>query len=573
MKNSNISFFCVINSIIIAIFFFSCANPQPPSGGPPDKTPPEIIEVFPANQTINFDKRTVLLRFSKYMDKGKVLENIFISPNVQATYSWSGKVLEISLPEDIDTSITYSISLGTEYTDLYNNKPAQAFSLIFSAGSKIDSGYIAGKVYDKKPDGAYIYTYILDNINPDTLNPANTKPDYRIQLGTSGEFRIPALKDATYRFFAIRDQFRNELYEPVDAFGTSIHDIKVLKSKSEPVVLKIGPPIDDTGPMVNEATAIFNNYIRVTFNEPVNPDFIFPESFEIKTEDKSKSAEIISAAIHYENKSRIEIITRNPLDTGFVWNVTCLKELNFAIRDTIGNFVNDSLNIGKFRAVTDIDTNAVALLFLSLKDSSEFVPVKPEIDLIFSKSIDTNGANISIELINSETMNPVDISYRVLGSNIKITPDKQIPDSKWFKISASLKNIKSFSNKSKIDTTISVNFKTLDLKIKGNVSGIVDFEKEICDFNKYIILRHSNGRDIYTSELGQNNEWIFNNIETGDYTAEVYCDVDGNGKYSYGQIYPFKFSEPFVVFEDIMNIKPRWTLENVILKVKDTHAH
>jgi hypothetical protein len=161
----------------------------------------------------------------------------------------------------------------------------------------------------------------------------------------------------------------------------------------------------------------------------------------------------------------------------------------------------------------------------------------------------------------------------VRGSFITISPTQPLPDSKWYKIDAEIKNIKSFSNDIKIDTSISFNFKTLDLKIKGNMSGVVDFEKEICDFKKYIIIKHSNGRDIYTMELGQNNEWSFKNIETGDYTAEVFCDVDGDGKYSYGQIYPFKFSEPFVVFEDIMNIKPRWTLENVILKVKDIHVH
>lgn len=573
MRNSNISFFLYINHILFLLILFGCANPQPPSGGPPDTTPPEILEVFPENQTINFQGRTVILKFSKYMDRGKVMENIYISPNIPAKYNWSGKVLKIELPKDIDTSVTYSISLGTEYTDLYNNKPEQAFSLIFSAGSKIDSGFIAGKVYDPKPDGAFIFAYNIDDIDPDTLNPAITKPNYKMQLGSNGEFRIPALKDATYRFFSIRDQFKNDLYEPADAFGASIHDLKVVNSKSEPTILKIGPPLDNTGPYVSDASAIYDNYVKLNLSEPLDNVFIFNNSFEIISEDKSKTVEIISAGMNYENKSRVEIITKTPLDTGIVWNIFCKTDLEVAIRDTLGNIVNDSLNVGKFKSYTEKDTNAIVLLFPSIKDSSEYVQIQPEIEIIFDKNLDTAGSQIKIKLLEAESGQEIVLKQRLFSSKIIIKPEKPLIDSKWHRLEAEFENISSFSNGILIDTNIKIYFKTLDLKVKGNISGRVDFEKEICDFDKYVILKHSNGRDIYSIKLNEKNEWSFKNIETGDYTAEVFCDVDGNGRYSYGLLYPFEFSEPFVIFDEVMNIKPRWTLENVILKVKDTHVH
>lgn len=569
MTNSNISLFFILSYIITSFFVQSCANPQPPSGGPQDTIPPLIIEAFPENQTVNFGERVILLRFSKYMDKSKVIENFVISPNIPVTFDWSGKVLEIGLPQDLDTTVTYSVSFGTEYTDLYNNKPASAFSLIFSAGSKIDSGYISGKVYDSKPAGAYIYAFNIEKVNPDTINASKTKPDYKVQLGTNGEFRIPALKDAGYRIFSIRDQYKNELYEPVDDYASATHNIKVFGSKSTPVVLKLGPPIDKTGPVLNEAEPVFGNYLNLKFSEPVNSDFIFPESFELLCDDKSKTAIIKSASVHYENKSRVVLITDKSLDTGYIWTVNCRLNPDIAVRDTLNNPVNDSLNSGKFKPVSSLDTNVVQFLFPSVKDSSEFLPVNQIFELIFDKSIDTNHSMINIKIFNEEDTVSVPAEIKIKGSSIFIKPVMPFTDKKWHRIVTEIKNLGSFANPKTIDTSFVINFKTEDLKIKGSISGVVQYDKEICDFNKYIILKHANGRNIYSVQLDEMSAWSFQNIETGDYSAEIFCDVDGNGRYSYGNPFPYVFAEPFVQFEDVLKVKPRWALENVILKVKD----
>ena len=39
---------------MIAIFLVECANQLPPDGGEVDTIPPEIIEVYPADGTVNF---------------------------------------------------------------------------------------------------------------------------------------------------------------------------------------------------------------------------------------------------------------------------------------------------------------------------------------------------------------------------------------------------------------------------------------------------------------------------------------------------------------------------------------
>jgi len=568
MRNSNISLFYIIINIFIALFIYSCANPQPPSGGPPDTTPPEIIEIFPENQTINFKEKNILMKFSKYMDKSKVIENFTISPNVPLEFDWSGKELEITLPENLDTSVTYSITLGTEYSDLYQNKPETSFSFSFSAGSKIDSGFIAGKVIDLKPSGAYIFAYNIDKINPDTLNPSTTKPDYKVQLGSSSEFKIPALKDANYRIFAIRDEFRNELYDINDAYSSSVQDIRVVNSFSEKTILKLGPVKDVSGPELNEAESKYSNLISIKFNEILNPEFIYPESFQIESEDNSKVVKVISAGLHYENKSRIDVVTEENLDTNLVWIIRVIPSNSLSVRDTLGNLVNDSLNFAKFKPNNLLDTNRIQMMFTSVKDSSEYIPTINQFEFIFDKSINVSSGEINLLIYSDDINQAIKSTVKLSGSTISITPDTALKDNKWHKIMAEFKGVKSFTNQALFDTTFTINFKTLDYKVKGSVSGIVQFEQEFCEFNKYLILNHLNGKDKYICKLNNNSEWFFKNIETGEYTAELFCDVDGNGEYSYGEPFPYKFSEPFVVFEDILKIKPRWVLENIILKIK-----
>ncbi|MDX9790217.1 MAG: Ig-like domain-containing protein [Candidatus Kapaibacterium sp.] len=571
MRNSNISFFLFIQ-IILLIILSACANNQAPSGGPPDTTPPEVVEVYPTDKTISFMDNKIILKFSKYMDKAKVLENFSISPNLSVEYDWSGKELEIVLTETPDSSLTYSVSLGTEYTDYLGNKPTSAFSLTFSTGSKIDSGFIAGKVFADKSEGAYIFAYLLDKINPDTLNPTHTKPDYTIQLGTSGEFRIPALKDATYRFFVINDMFKNYLYDPTDAFGSGIHDLMVINSKSEPTILKLGPVNDISGPILNEVSAIYGNFVKLVFSETLDEKRIYPESFSVRNTDNNNMISVKSASLHYENKSRVDLVLESVLDTASIYEIICEIGTDFTLRDTLGNNVNDSLNIGKFKAIIISDTTQISLMYPNIKDSSEFISINPEIELIFTKPVDSAYVDLNISLSESESGKAVEINTEYDGYFIKFHPVKPLSDNMWYKFEATINNLSSLTNSIKLDTSLSFNFKTIDYKIKGSISGKVEYEKEICDFNKFIILKHTNGNYIYKTKL-ENDEWEFKNIETGDYTAEIFCDIDGDEKYSYGNIYPFKHSEPFVIFEEVLKVKPRWTLENIILKVKSTHEH
>jgi hypothetical protein len=159
--------------LFIGLLLSNCANQLPPGGGEIDKTPPQIINIYPPSGTTNFSDDYFELEFSEYVDRRSLQDAIFISPAIEGALDldWSGKSVRISFPSKLKDNTTYVVTIGTDVVD-YNNKNRMAvsFNFTFSTGNEIDRRIISGKVYDEKPSGILIFAYKL---NSDTVNPTS----------------------------------------------------------------------------------------------------------------------------------------------------------------------------------------------------------------------------------------------------------------------------------------------------------------------------------------------------------------------------------------------------------------
>ncbi len=70
------------------ILIYSCANQLPPSGGPVDKEPPLILNLYPENGTINFENDYFEFSFSEYVDKRSFQDAFFISPKIDSKFEY-----------------------------------------------------------------------------------------------------------------------------------------------------------------------------------------------------------------------------------------------------------------------------------------------------------------------------------------------------------------------------------------------------------------------------------------------------------------------------------------------------
>ncbi|MEX0602158.1 MAG: Ig-like domain-containing protein, partial [Bacteroidota bacterium] len=208
------------------IILVSCAGQVPPQGGPVDTEPPFITTTFPADYSTGFTGDRIVLEFNEYVDRSSVQQSVFISPDVGSLeFDWSGREVEILFFEPLRDNSTYVVNVGTDVVDIRNrNRMAEAATLAFSTGTTIDPGMIEGFIVPRKRgderSGVMIFAYQVDGLESDTLDPTRVKPDYVTQTGTEGRFVLRHLRLGRYRIVAVRDEFRNLLYDrETDDFG------------------------------------------------------------------------------------------------------------------------------------------------------------------------------------------------------------------------------------------------------------------------------------------------------------------------------------------------------------------
>ncbi|MFC2131070.1 Ig-like domain-containing protein [Bacteroidota bacterium] len=546
-------------SIILILILSACANPMPPTGGPADKTSPVITRFSPNQDTVNFWGERITIEFNKYMNKNSVIENIFISPSVKMEYDWSGKELDIEFIEPLDSNTTYVFSLGTEYSDLKQNKPIDAFTLLFSTGSYLDSGAIKGNIFDNEPSGIYIYAYKIDGIDPDTLDPGHTKPNYRTQAGSSGNFQLSALKDGFYRVIAIRDIFKNELFDDgTDDFGAAPFDVWV-KADSVPTInLKIGTPQDKVCPQLYDAESLFSNLIAVNFSEPLDTLTVKSLAFNIQDSLRTINVAVAGAMLSSKSNDRVFIIPSEPLDTFRLWKITAHSDNKNGIRDTAGILIQDTANFAYFYSVAEKDTVKFEFSKIPFKDSTKGIDTKPELQFAFNRPVVTTEIEKRMILLNEDSVD-IDFDVSRKSDNIfVIIPKSKLIALKWYSLSFELDSLMCSNGSLFIDSTMNLRFQIKDTRNYGGAKGRI---KDMYSADSSLFIRIFNDNNTFVTTPADSGKWSVKEIPEGKYQIELFYDLDKNGEYSFGDAYPFKHSEPFLFLKNEQEVPARWTIE------------
>ncbi|MBI3259256.1 MAG: Ig-like domain-containing protein [Ignavibacteriae bacterium] len=554
--------------LIICCLLGSCANSQPPSGGPPDKEPPEVNEFSPQNGTLNFHDETITLHFTEYVNKSRVSENIFISPNKRLEYSWSGRELEVTIAEPLDSNTTYSFTLGTEYADLAGNKPTQAFTVIFSTGSHLDSGIIRGKLTADAPSGVYVFLYPITGINPDTLNPAHTKPKYRTQVGTNGAFEFRALPEGRYRMFAIKDEYKDELYDiSLDAYGTAEDDITLRQDSIPTVNIRLGEIRDVITPQLFDVRAS-RTLLEAQFSKNIDTNFIMRENFSVRDSASTKIIPVKSVWIHPKNGKSVMIQTSTPLDTVTHWRLS-VRLGDSTIRDIAGNKIVDSASSRIFTATSDVtDTLPPIILQFPFADSSKGVALSSAFDFVFDRAVVQDDVERNLVFTNVSTNKTVVADYRWRGDNIlRIQPEQRLESDSWYELKLNIGAIHSIGGgKAAKDSVKLIRFKSFDSRTFGGIKGVLT-DSSGSDKERYVVTLVSKDKKTrLTQVLTSAGAFEFAEVQPGIYTLEVFVD-NGTGKYDVGAVYPFRPAARFGVGTTEITVRSRWTVEGAKIDI------
>ncbi len=544
---------------IISFLIFSCAVQRPPSGGPVDRIPPEIITSEPVSGALNIPVtlNKIKIVFSERMKQSTVRNNLFISPPVKFSTDWKkGRILIVSLEDSLKPQQTYVLSVGSGLQDMHNNKMTHSFTLAFSTGDTIDQGQISGRIYGlKRSETFYVFAYLInDSIR---FNPFKNKPDYVTLTGDKGDYILGYLKSGKYRVVGVEDRNHNLLLDAImERFALSFRDVALHDSLNRFRGLNMQlAKLDTIPPILTAARARYQDLLVLRFSEPLALDSLTEISIADSLTNQPLRIKALAKAPKHD--SWLELVTA-AMDSSRIYRVKCQN-----LADSSGNRNPDTL-ITYFMSTTKKDTGIFKLLRHLPKDSAK--NVRPETSVVFEFNQPVDGQQIKNNYrLQNKTGKPVPGQWRIKNLyHIEYHPNKPLKPDQTYQSILNLKGLKSYFGKTTKDSVSSHVFTIISQKELGEISGTI---QPAISLNHPLILnvRSVRGKRFYKSlTIRKKHSFKFDYLPEGSYKIDGFIDLNENGKLDHGSLLPFKFCEPFEFMQDTIKVRKRWETSGVI---------
>jgi len=536
--------------LIVLIQQQGCASRGRPGGGPIDKIPPEIVYTFPQPDSLNVSQlEKIEFYFSERMDEASVANSIFTSPPVEYNIVWSGgEELSLEITSDLHENRTYLITIGTGAMDARKNKMKESFQLAFSTGAYLDQGQLSGQVYGiNVEDNFYIYAYQIDH--PDSLNPTISRADFLSQPSEDGQFNMQYLPLAGYRVFVIEDQNKNLLLDAnYERVGIPFRDLSLdsLKMHESDINFRV-TQIDTVDPMLTGARAIYNNKVLLRFSEPIQS----PANIQIMDTLSLQVLNIESLVSNSENMSQMYAFTEQlEPDRGYRVQARDLRDLK-------GN-QSSSIQGADFSGSDKADTTHFELLSLTPKDSSRNVKYPAKIEVKFSIPIDTLSMHQAFicKIQNGDTINGnwqfQDLMICTFTPDLTFLPDQQY----YFDLDQG--KVKSLFDSNLVDSLIQSTFFMIPSDEFGSLSGSTNLEQNQVNDAIIEIIPIGGNSESTVVGISEENTFFAEWLTAGKYKIGGFIDFDKNNTYSFGDLFPFTYSEPVFINQDTIKIRKRW---------------
>ena len=201
-----------------------CARRGSPSGGPKDVEGPVLLRAEPENFTTNFTESKIRLYFDEYVRLVDVQNQLIISPPMKyipeiTPQGGTAKYVQITIKDTLMENTTYTLNFGQSIVDNNEANPNNFLTYVFSTGDYIDSLLVAGVVkdaYNKEADKFIsVMLYEIDSAFTDSTI-YRRPPNYITNtLDSTTIFKLQNLKAGTYSLVAIKDEGKNNIFDPL----------------------------------------------------------------------------------------------------------------------------------------------------------------------------------------------------------------------------------------------------------------------------------------------------------------------------------------------------------------------
>lgn len=551
----------VLSSIVLlslSLFLTACAVRIAPPGGPQDKTPPSVDTTSPAQRTRNFTGDNVSIRFSTYVQP-TVRNSISVQPTATFNSSYTGDEVDVTFTEALTPNTTYTVTIGSDYTDTRGNKPAEAYSLVFSTGSNIDTGMVSGTITATSMDNITVFCYQGADTLTSAFTPRNRQPKYRLPVGTSGAFTVNGLADGIYRVMAVRDVNRNGLLDPNEEFGMARTDVTVSNGHSVPVDLRMGPPIDVLHPYITRIRALSSRRLLVQLSEPVVPA---QDVISVVITDTLDHTTPVMAMVQAPGaKDRLVVLTSEAMIPG---NHT-IRFDTATVRDTMGNALSDTTLSHTVNVPALDDTTSLRLIAVSVKDSARNITSATPFEIEFSDFVNRTTASVRGTVAGGTDTIPLSAEWKN-DRTLVLRIGQSLKASSMYDARVTLSGMQSLTAATMPDTTVMRTFRTSDRTDPGTVRGTF---KDTSLVGGPYLLRFIDDRSavVRTLEVRSGETWVADSLPAGTYSLDVIIDTNRNGRFDHGTSDPYTPSERWIRLPATILVRQRWTLDGIHLVI------
>jgi uncharacterized protein (DUF2141 family) len=477
------------------------------------------------------------LYFDEYIKLKDVQNQLIVSPPLKnppeiSPQGGASKYVEIVIKDTLRENTTYTMNFGESIVDNNEDNPYPYLTYVFSTGDYLDSLSLIGVVrdaYNKETDDFIsVMLYEIDTAFTDTVIRKNP-PNYLANTQDSTTiFRLQYLKAGNYRLVALKDEGKNNLYDPV--------------------VDKIGF-VSDTISLPTDSIYLLNLFREL------------PE-YSLSVPKFEASNRILFGYKGEDEKLQINPITQIP-DSVFTYlaKIPGKDSLNYWFTP----FNPDSL---VFEVVNERLQKRDTFTVKSRKLSPDSLVLSPSyrgsIGFLDTMAISSNIPIVSrdtskISLINRDSVSqPVVISLDTIGNRVIFDFKKEPNETYYLRLlPEAMTDIFSDSNDSlnyRLTTGSYADYGNLRIRLEGSLTYPILLE-----------LADPKGKTLRSVIAREDDLFEFNLLSPGKYLVRAVFDANDNGKWDTGNFYNKVQPERVVYFPQEIEVRANWELEQLFL--------
>ena len=519
--------------LLVSLTVWQCAKRGSPTGGPKDITPPELIRSDPENFSLEFKSKKIRLYFDEYIKLQDVQNQLIISPPLKyqpdiSPQGMASKYIEVTLKDTLLENTTYTLNFGQSIVDNNEGNPNSFLTYVFSTGSYIDSLTVRGEVTDafnqKADQFISVMLFALDTAYTDST--IYKQPPYYLTntLDSATTFELQNLKEGKYLIRAIKDEGKNNLFDP----------------KTD----KIGF-VEDTLELPVDTTYILTLFKETPYYSAVTPSLVSANRIVFGFSGPPEHVQIRSLSTMPETVQTL-IVPEPGKDTLNYWFTPFERD------SLVFEIYQDQLDIRDTFTVKSRSLEPDSLVLtpshrgkLNFEDTyslSANIPIKA-LDTAQLSGMDQDSIPIQLIPKLDSLKNSVELSFSKEANGtymLNLLPGA-ITD--FFGNTNDTLNIR-------VSTGSYADYGNLRLNVSGNVTYplIVQLTNE----------RGETQREIYSREP---QVYEFNTLDPGRYIVRLILDSNENGKWDTGDYLKKVQPEQVIYYSKVLEVRANWELE------------